>query len=115
LPNEANKKFVADFEKKYKSEPSFYAAQSYDAANLIASAVAAVKGKLSDKKAVQAALEKANFKSVRGGFKFGNNHYPIQNFYMQEVVKNGDKYTLKTVATAVENGQDVHHTKCNMK
>jgi hypothetical protein len=30
-------------------------------------------------------------------------------------VKNGDKYTLKTVATAVENGQDVHHTKCNMK
>jgi branched-chain amino acid transport system substrate-binding protein len=115
LPNAANKKFVADFEKKYKSEPSFYAAQSYDAANLIASAVAAVKGKVSDKKAVQAALEKANFNSVRGDFKFGPNHYPIQNFYMQEVVKNGDKYTIKTIATAIKNAQDVHHTKCSMK
>src|SRR5690606_39021998 len=91
LDNAANKKFVADFMTKFKTEPSFYAAQSYDAANLIASAVAATKGKLDDKKAVEAALKKADFKSVRGGFKFGNNHYPIQNFYMQEVVKNGDK------------------------
>ena len=115
LPNEANKKFVKDFEAKYKTEPSFYAAQSYDAANLIASAVAAVKGNVSDKKAVEAALKKADFKSVRGNFKFGNNHYPIQNFYMQEVVKTGDKYTLKTVATAIENAQDVYHDKCPMK
>jgi branched-chain amino acid transport system substrate-binding protein len=115
LPNAANKKFVSDFEAKYKSEPSFYAAQSYDAAMLIGSAVAAVKGNVSDKKAVQAALEKADFKSVRGDFKFGKNHYPIQNFYMQEVVKQGDKYTLKTIATAIENAQDVYHDKCSMK
>lgn len=114
LPNDANKKFVADFKAKFGSEPSFYAAQTYDAANLIASAVAATKGNLSDKKAVQTALEKADFKSVRGGFKFGKNHYPIQNFYMQEVVKNGDAYTLKTTATAVENGSDVHGAKCKM-
>jgi len=115
LPNDANKKFVADFKARHKAEPSFYGAQTYDAANLIASAVAAVKGDLSNKEAVQAALKKADFKSVRGGFKFGNNNYPIQNFYMQEVVKNGDEYTLKTVATAMENAQDVHHSKCPMK
>ena len=47
LPNAANKKFVADFEKKYKGKkPSFYGAQSYDAANLIASAVDALNGDL---------------------------------------------------------------------
>lgn len=115
LPNDANKKFVADFETKYKTEPSFYAAQTYDAANLVASGVAAVKGNLSNKEALQAALKKADFKSVRGGFKFGNNNFPIQNYYMQEVVKNGDKFSLKTVATAMENAQDVHHTKCSMK
>jgi branched-chain amino acid transport system substrate-binding protein len=115
LPNAANKKFVADFEKKYKTEPSFYAAQSYDAANLIASAVKAVNAKLDDKKAVEAALKKADFKSVRGDLKYGNNHFPIQNFYMQEVVKNGDKYGMKTIATAVKNGQDVHHSQCPMK
>jgi branched-chain amino acid transport system substrate-binding protein len=115
LPNDANKKFVADFKKKYGNEPSFYAAQSYDAANLIASAVAAVKGNLSDKAAVQKALEKADFKSVRGNFKFGNNHVPIQNFYLQDVVKQGDDYVLKTVATIVKDSQDKFHDKCPMK
>src|SRR5882672_5501610 len=103
LPNEANKKFVADYIAKYPGHrPSFYGAQSYDAANLIASAVAATKGKLDDKDAVQKAMEKANFKSVRGDFKFGNNHIPIQNFYLQDVVKQGDDYMLKTVATIVK-------------
>ena len=116
LPNEANKKFVADFEKKYPGKkPSFYGAQSYDAANLIASAVAAVKGNLSDKAAVQKALEKADFKSVRGNFKFGNNHIPIQNFYLQDVVKQGNDYVLKTVATIVKDDQDRFHGKCPMK
>jgi len=114
LPNDANKKFVADFMAKHKAEPSFYGAQSYDAANLIASAVGAVKGDLSNQDAVRAALRKADFKSVRGGFKFGPNNYPIQNYYMQEVVKEGDAFRLKTVATAVENFQDVHYTKCKM-
>ena len=114
LPNDANKKFVTDFKAKFGSEPSFYAAQTYDAAMLIGSAVTAVKGNLGDKKAVQAALEKADFKSVRGGFKFDKNHYPIQNFYMQEVVKNGDAYTLKTTATAVENGKNIHGAQCKM-
>src|SRR5471030_2779385 len=104
LPNPVNKAFVADFEKKYPGhKPSFYGAQSYDAANLIASAVSATKGKLDDKATVQKALEKADFKSVRGNFRFGNNHFPIQNFYLQDVVKDakGD-YVLKAVATIVK-------------
>ncbi len=116
LPNAANKKFVADYIEKYPGHrPSFYGAQSYDAANLIASAVAAVKGNLSDKAAVQKAFEKANFKSVRGNFKYGNNHMPIQNFYLQEAVKQGNDYVLKTVATIVKDNQDRFHDKCPMK
>jgi branched-chain amino acid transport system substrate-binding protein len=117
LPNEANKKFVSDYRKKHPGlSPTFYGAQSYDAANLIASAVAATKGNLSDKAAVQKALEKADFKSVRGNFKYGNNHFPIQNFYLQEPVKDQEgNYALKTVATIVENDQDRFHDKCPMK
>jgi branched-chain amino acid transport system substrate-binding protein len=115
LPNAANKKFVADFKEKFKSEPSFYGAQSYDAAMLIGSAVAGVKGKLDDKAALQKALEKADFKSVRGDFKFGSNHYPTQNFYMQEVVKQGDGYTQKTIATAEKNVPNPHAKQCSMK
>jgi branched-chain amino acid transport system substrate-binding protein len=114
LPNDANKKFVADFKAKHKAEPSFYGAQSYDAANLIASAVAAVKGDLGNPDAVRAAIRKADFKSVGGAFKFGPNNYPIRNYYMQEVVKEGDSYRLKTLATAVENFQDVHASQCKM-
>ena len=115
LPNEANKKFVADYIAKYKSRPSFYGAQSYDAVSLINSAVTAVKGDLADKEGMRKEMEKADFKSVRGNFKFGNNHIPIQNFYLQEVVKQGDEYVLKTVATIVENDQDKFHDQCPMK
>jgi branched-chain amino acid transport system substrate-binding protein len=117
LPNDANKKYVADYRKKHPGlRPSFYGAQTYDAAMLINSAVVALKGNLSDKTAVQKALEKADFKSVRGNFKFGNNHIPIQNFYLQDVVKDdkGD-FVLKTVATIVKDDQDRFHDKCPMK
>jgi branched-chain amino acid transport system substrate-binding protein len=116
LPNEANKKFVGDFRKKFGHGPSFYGAQSYDAAMLINSAVVATKGKLSDKKSVQKALEKADFKSVRGDFKFGNNHIPIQDFYLQVAEKTADgEYRLKTVTKIVEDSQDRFHDKCPMK
>jgi branched-chain amino acid transport system substrate-binding protein len=115
LPNAANKKYVADYKAKYKSSPSFYGAQTYDAAALIDSGLKAVKGDMSNKDALRSALEKANFKSVRGNFKFGHNHVPIQNFYLQDVVKEGDTYRLKTVATIVENDVDKHAGKCPMK
>ncbi|XUM23318.1 ABC transporter substrate-binding protein [Bradyrhizobium oligotrophicum S58] len=117
LPNEQNKKFVADYRKKYTGlRPTYYGAQAYDAAQLINSAVVAVKGDTSKKDAMKAEMEKANFKSLRGSFKFGNNHIPIQNFYLQDVVKDTDgQLSLKTVATIVENDQDRFHDKCPMK
>ena len=115
LPNETNKKFVADYIAKYKLRPSYYGAQTYDAVSLLNSAVTAVKGDLSKKEEMRKEMEKADFKSVRGNFKFGNNHIPIQNFYLQDVVKEGDDYVLKTVATIVENDQDRFHDKCPMK
>src|SRR5277367_6683305 len=116
LPNDANKKFVADFKAKYKTTPSFYGAQTYDAAALIDSAVTAVKGDLSNKEGMRKEMEKADFKSVRGSFKFGNNHIPIQNFYLQNAVKNPDgTFALKTVATIVKDDQDRFHGQCPMK
>src|SRR5882762_1071964 len=115
LPNEANKKFVADYKAKYKSSPSFYGAQTYDAVGLLDSAVTAVKGDLGKKDDIRKEMEKASFKSVRGNFKFGPNHIPIQSFYLQDAVKQGDDYVLKTVATIVENDQDKHVGKCPMK
>jgi branched-chain amino acid transport system substrate-binding protein len=116
LPNNANKKFVADFRSKHKNYPSFYGAQSYDAANFVNSAVVAVNGDLTKKDAMRAEMRKANYASVRGPYKYGNNHFPIQNFYLQDVVKDAEgNLTLKTVATIVKDSQDQFHDKCPMK
>ena len=91
---------VEDFEKKYNRIPSQYAAQSYDAALLLDSAIAKVKGNVGDKKAFQAALKAADFKSVRGNFKFNTNGFPIQDQYIFEVTKDAKgRVSLKTVAT----------------
>jgi len=117
LPNDQNKQFVADYHKKYPGlRPTYYGAQAYDAAQLINSAVVAVKGDTSKKDAMKAEMEKADFKSLRGPFKYGNNHIPIQNFYLQDVVKGADGVlSLKTVATIVKDSQDNFHGKCPMK
>ena len=116
LPNDANKKFVADFRAKLKNYPSFYGAQSYDAANFANSAVVAVNGDLSKKDAMRAEMRKANYASVRGPYKYGNNQFPIQNFYLQDVVKDAEgNFTLKTVTTIVKDSQDQFHDKCPMK
>jgi branched-chain amino acid transport system substrate-binding protein len=117
LPNDENRRFVAEYRKKYPGlRPSFYGAQAYDAAQLINSAVVAVKGDVSKKDAMKAEMEKANFKSVRGPFKYGNNHVPIQNFYLSEVVKDkSGELSLRTVTTIVKDDQDRFHDKCPMK
>lgn len=115
LDNAANKKFVGDFKAKFGTYPSYYAAQSYDAIMLIASAVKAVNGDLSDKAALRAAMEKADFESVRGKFKFGTNHIPVQNFYLREVVADADgNWTTKVVDTVYEDHVDSYAAECKM-
>jgi branched-chain amino acid transport system substrate-binding protein len=116
LPFDANRKFVSDYRAKYGHGPSFYGAQTYDAANLINSAVVAVKGDLTQKDAMRNEMRKANYASVRGPYKYGNNHFPIENFYLQEAVKNPDgTFGMKTVATILKDSQDVFHATCPMK
>ena len=116
LPNDANKKYVADFKKKHGVYPSYYGAQSYDSIMLVASAAEALKGDLSNKDKVRAEMKKANFKSLRGDFKYNTNQFPIQNFYIQEAVKDPEgMMTVKTIATAVKDGKDPYYEKCPMK
>jgi len=113
--NPANKKFVEDFEKKYNRIPSQYAAQSYDAAQLLDSAIAKVKGNVADKKAFQAALKAADFKSVRGSFKFNNNNFPIQDQSIFEVAKDAKgRVSLKTIATPLKDHKDAYYTQCKL-
>jgi branched-chain amino acid transport system substrate-binding protein len=115
LDNAANKKFVADFEKKFGRLPNEFASQGYDAAMLIDGAVRDVKGKIEDKAALRKALEAANFKSVRGAFKFNTNHFPIQNYYLRQVVKDDKgRFVNKTTATIFTDHQDAYVAACKM-
>jgi branched-chain amino acid transport system substrate-binding protein len=110
-----NKKFVSAFRAKHGRYPSFYAAQSYDAMFLIKSAVEAVGGDLSNQDGMRAAMEKADYPSVRGPHTYGNNHFPIQNFYLREAVKGDDGvWTTKIVSTVYEAHQDVYAKDCKL-
>lgn len=114
--NPVSRKFVDDFEKKFNRIPSQYAAQSYDAALLLDSAIGKVKGNVGDKKAFMAALKAADFKSVRGSFKFNNNNFPIQDQHIFEVAKDAKgRVSLKTIATPLRDHQDAYHTQCALK
>ena len=114
--NPVNRKFVDDFEKKFNRIPSQYAAQSYDAALLLDSAIAKVKGNVGDKKAFMAALKAADFKSVRGDFKFNNNGFPIQDQHVFEVAKDAKgRVSLKTIATPLKAHRDAYYQQCPLK
>ena len=114
LPGDANAAFVAAFEQKYGYIPGSYAMQAYDTASLIDGAVAAVED-LSDKDAVRAALEAADFESLRGDFAFNDNHYPVQDFHMLNVVKRDDgQFHTSFVRTVAEDYADSFHQDCSM-
>lgn len=115
LDNEANKAFVAAFEKEYGYVPSLYAAQGYDAARLIDGALKKAGGK-DDKQALLAALEEAPFESVRGDFKFNTNHFPVQDFYVVEGAKRDDgKYIVQVVEKVFDDQGDAYAAECALK
>ncbi len=113
LDNPANKAFVAAFEKKFNYVPGTYAAQAYDTALLIDSAVK-VAG--TDHEKLRPALEAANFASVRGSFKFGKNHYPIQDFYLAQVAKRPDGKLQTEIRKKVLTADvDTYAVECSMQ
>ncbi len=114
IDNSANATFVKDFQAKYGRLPSLYASQGYDAARLIGSALQATGGDTSNAEAFRAALAAAKFDSVRGKFRFGPNHHPIQDIYVRQVVKEGDVLTNRIVTTAFTDHADAYAGDCRM-
>jgi len=113
--NPVSQKFVADFRKKYNRIPSQYAAQAYDSALLLDSALRKTAGKAGDRKALQAAIRSADFKSLRGGFRFNKNGFPIQDFYAFEVARDATgEVSLKTLGVALRNHQDAYVRDCKL-
>ncbi len=109
----ANAGFVAAFEEAYDRLPSIYAAYGYDTANLLLSAID-VADPGEDPDAFRAALKAADFDSVRGDFRFDTNNHPVQDLYIREVVQEGDVFTNKIVATAIEDRSSAYVDECKM-
>lgn len=114
--NPASKAFVAAWKAKYGDRPvTSYAAQGYDAGLIIGSALKATGGKIDDMDAVRAAMRKADFKSVRGAFKFGANHHPIQDWYSMQAEKlPSGQYGLKTQKKVLADRGDDYTVDCKM-
>lgn len=114
IDNPQNKKFVDDFRQKYNRVPSLYAAQSYDAAMLLNSALLKTQGKI-DREPFRAALKQANFKSVAGPFKFNNNQFPIRNFYRVDVAKDSSgQAALVNKGVVLKDHADAYASQCSM-
>lgn len=114
LDNPANQQFVAAFREKYGRMPTLYASQGYDTARLIGSALKATGGKPEDQDAFRKALERADFESVRGKFRFGPNHFPIQDLYVREVVKDDQGIYNVTLKKVFSDHGDAYAGQCRM-
>ncbi len=115
LDTPGNAEFVAAFEEKYGYVPGTYAMQAYDTAMLLDSAIRKIDGKVSDKDAFRSAIRAAEFASLRGSFKFNNNHYPIQDFYLLKVAKRADgKYQTEIEQKVFEDQGDSFAGECKM-
>ena len=115
MDNPANRRFVTDFEAAFNYVPATYAAQAFDAANLLNSAVRRVGGNLTDKNALRTAIAAADFTSVRGPFRFGTNQYPVQDFWQLQVARRPDgKFQTETVRRVLEANVDPWAAECRM-
>jgi len=115
--NAANKKFMAAWTKKYGADrlPTYYASQAYDTALAIGAGLKGVKGALSSTDAFRTSMLKADFQSVRGSFKFGNNQHPIQDWYALRVEKDGNgKPIIKTLGKIMSNHGDAYAKDCKI-
>lgn len=118
LDNDANRKFVAAFEKEYKRLPSLFAEQGYTTALIIDAAVKGAKGKVEDEKTFRAALMRAptQVKTPRGDWKAAPNGTPIQDYYVRQIVKD-DKGRIvnKRIGTVLNDHVDFWAKDCKMK
>ena len=114
--NPRSRAFVADFEAAYGYVPGLYAAQSYDAASLLDTAIRQAGGRMGDKPALRAGLERAEFESVRGAFSFGRNHFPVQDFWLCQVAKRSDgKLQTEAVRRVLTADTDAYAADCRMR
>jgi branched-chain amino acid transport system substrate-binding protein len=80
-----NNAFRKSFALTYKANADVYAVQGYDAAQILGTGLAAVKGDLSRRDALTSAMRRAVVDSPRGRFTLSRAGNPVQDLYVREV------------------------------
>lgn len=114
--NPVNKAFVEAWRNKYNDRPAtYYAAQGYDAALLIAAGLEGTPSGAEDLSAFRTALLSADIPSVRGSFNFGSNQHPVQDWYALRAVKNDDgRMVLRTEGKVLTAHSDSYAAECTL-
>jgi len=100
LDTARNKSFRLAYAKTFKLQPDVYAVQGYDSGLLLIQGANAVKGDLSNKKALYEAMEKAVIDSPRGKWTMSKSHNPVQDIYLR-VVENRENKVVGVAAKAL--------------
>jgi branched-chain amino acid transport system substrate-binding protein len=108
-----NQRFVEAFRAKHGRIPSLFAAQGYDTALFIDAAAKAAGSKDTD--ALIEGLENAEIDGTRGTIRLNTNHFPIQDFYLREVVKDDQGALINRIkGTVYEDHEDAYVDECKM-
>ena len=86
LNTRRDNEFRLNYAKTFKLQPDVFAVQGYDAGLLLAAGLAAVKGDVSKKKEMIAAMRAAKIDSPRGPWHLSKAHNPVQDMYLRKVV-----------------------------
>jgi branched-chain amino acid transport system substrate-binding protein len=100
VDNPESKKFVADYQAKYKALPDIFSDYGYVAARVIGETLKATDGDTAKDK-LAAAMVKVKFDAPRGPFRFDpETHNPIQDVYICKVIERDGKVTSTVLYTA---------------
>jgi branched-chain amino acid transport system substrate-binding protein len=105
LTNPRDQKFRLSYAKEFKLQPDVYAVQGYDAAQMLAVGLNAVKGDATKKEALAAAIEKARIESPRGTFAISKAHNPVQDMYLRQVSGKENKMVSVAVKLLADPGR----------
>ncbi len=91
LDTARNKAFRKAYAIAYKAQPDVYAVQGYDTGLLLVQGANAVKGDLTNKAVLYAAMENARIDSPRGAWTMSKSHNPVQDIYTRRVENKENK------------------------
>jgi branched-chain amino acid transport system substrate-binding protein len=115
LNNPVNQRFVSEFRRVFGRTPTLYAAQGYDTALMLDAAIRAVGGDITRRDDLRRAFL-AGFNSTRGPLRFNRNGFPIQNYYLRQVVRaEGGEIINRLVGTIFTNHGDAYVGQCGLR